>query len=75
MQMSNMQLLGGMCLLPEVHGHLRLSMLECLDWYICLPQGVNALGRAGLQAVPGWAHAWGCVGGVPPCPLHAFASV
>lgn len=62
--MSNMQLLGGMCLSPEVHGHARLSVLECLDWYICLPKGVNVVGRAGTRAVPGWAHTRGAVWGV-----------
>lgn len=64
MQMSNMQLLGGTCLSPEVCGHPRLSVLECLDLYICLPQGLNPLGRAGMWGVPGWAHTRGAVWGV-----------
>lgn len=60
MQMSNTQLLGGLCLSPEVCRHPRLSVL---GWYICLSRGANTPGRAGIRGcLVGHTHVGLCKG-------------
>lgn len=60
MRMSAAQQLGWTCLSAAVCRHPRLSVLACLDLHICLPRGVNQLGRAGMWGARLLGHT--CVG-------------